>query len=849
LRPLLTLKVRPALPPALAALEHVAHNLWWCWHEDATELFARLDRDEWERSGHNPVLTLSNLSQDRLIELSDEAGFLAHLHRVTQSLDEYMAERPVAPGTAAKQIAYFSLEFGIHESVPIYSGGMGLLAGDHLRSASDLNLPFVGVSLLYREGYFRQYLNPDGWQLERYYDNDFSMFPLTAELGPDGQQLTIEVDFPGRVCRAAIWRMQVGRVPLYLLDANLPENQPQDRDVTRRLYQGDNDMRIRQEILLGVGGLRALARLGVEPTVCHMNEGHAAFLGLERIRALMCTRAMNFAEARELAMSGNVFTTHTPVPAGIDVFSADLVDQYLGPIRAALGISRDELLGLGRQNPFNLGEGFSMAVLAIRLADHVNGVSRLHGEVSRAMWRGVWPDVPVHEVPIGSITNGVHTQFWTCGSEVSRVFDRYLGTGWREDPQDSRTWSGAYQIPAEELWRAHERDRARLVSFVRLRARQQAEQRGSSLPEVAAAGEILDPGALTIGFARRFATYKRALLLFRDIDRLIRIVSDPHRRVQFVIAGKAHPQDLAGRELIRAIVQTTRKPELANRIVFVENYDIDVARMLVQGVDLWLTNPRRPHEASGTSGMKVAFNAGLNASVLDGWWVEGYRPEIGWVIGQGEVFADENYQDEIESRAIYNLLEKEIVPLFYERAADGVPRSWVGRLKASAASLCPVFNTHRMLREYDEIAYEPAATRFAMLGTHDGALARDLAAWKLRMWRQWHRVTIQNVTCDRPSTARIGDSATVRAVVFPGELASDDLCVELVSGRVDANGQIEASTVERMMLDRRRDDGSLEYNGTTTIGQTGTVGYTVRALPNHREAGRRIEPGLIAWAS
>src|SRR5579884_2132115 len=798
LRPLRTFVVRPALPASLGRLEELAYNLWWTWNTDAAELFERIDRNLWADLGHNPVRLLGAVPQSRLDALAEDDSFQGHLERVLAQFDEYLASSRTwferHSGMPRVGVAYFSLEFGLHECLPIYSGGMGILAGDHIKSASDLGIPFAGVSLLYQEGYFRQYLNADGWQLERYFDNDFHQMPVRLERDAHGQPVTVAVEYPGRRCVAQIWRIDVGRAPLYLLDANVPENGPHDRQVTTRLYQGDLDMRIRQEVLLGVGGVRALAALGREPTVCHMNEGHAAFLAIERIRRLMTERKLSFHEAREIAAAGNVFTTHTPVPAGIDLFGADLIDQYFGRWYGELGLSRDEFLGLGRQNPFNGQEPFSMAVLAIRLAEHVNGVSKLHWHVSRRMWQGVWPELPVDEVPIGAITNGVHTGFWTAGSEMEPLYDRYLGPEWREEPSDGEVWQSIFQVPAEELWRAHERGRERLVSFAHERLRRQAAQRGAPAAETAQSGQLLNPDVLTIGFARRFATYKRATLLFRDPERLRRILGDRNRPVQIIVAGKAHPQDVPGRETIRQLIHEARRPEYGNRIVFVEDYDIDVARQLVQGVDLWLNNPRRPLEASGTSGMKVAVNGGLNVSILDGWWAEAYSPELGWAIGRGEEYADtaeaHEYQDTIESRALYEVLEKDVIPLFYDRGPDGLPRGWIARMKTSIAANAPYFSTHRMVEEYFATAYEPAMRRYAELGAEDAARARELAAWKRRVAESWRDVKVLEVDSNGGRDVVVGSAMDVKAMVQLGQLKPEDVRVELYAGALDPHGEI-----------------------------------------------------------
>jgi starch phosphorylase len=725
---------------------------------------------------------------------------------------------------------------------------MGLLAGDHIKSASDLGIPFAGVSLLYQEGYFRQYLNTDGWQLERYLNNDFHNMPVRLERDASGEPLKVSVDYPGRRCTAQVWRIDVGRAPLYLLDANLPENTPHDRQVTTRLYQGDLDMRIRQEILLAIGGMRALAALGREPTVCHMNEGHAAFLAIERIRRLMAVEKLSFHEARQIAQAGNVFTTHTPVPAGIDLFGPALIDEYFGSVYGELGISRDEFLGLGRQNPFDGQEPFSMAVLAIRLAEHVNGVSKLHGRVSRKMFQGVWPEVPVDEVPIGSITNGVHVGFWAAGSEMEPLYDRYLGPEWRDDPSDGELWQGIYQVPAEEIWRAHERGRERLVSYARERLRRQAEQRGAPASEIGQASELLNPDVLTIGFARRFATYKRALLLFKDLERLQAILSDRARPIQFIVAGKAHPQDLPGRETIRQLVHQSRRPELANRIVFVEDYDIDVARQLVQGVDVWLNNPRRPHEASGTSGMKVAVNGGLNASILDGWWDEAYTPELGWAIGRGEEYADTDYQDTVESRQLYDLLEKEIVPLFYDRGSDGLPRGWIARMKTSIATNAPQFSTHRMVQEYFVKAYLPAGERYVRLLAEGGRTARELAAWKRGVVDSWRDVKVLDVQSDGTGEVKVGTRLDVRAKVALGQLRPEDVRVELFAGEIDPSGAIADGKCMPMSVESSQ-DGTVQFRGTLVLDGSGRRGFTVRVVPSHPGLAPLPEPGLIRWAT
>jgi len=853
MHPIRTLTVVPFLPEKLERLRELALNFRWAWDNDTRELFRRLDRDLWEAVGHDPVRLLASLQQTQLEEAAADDAFLAHLDRVCESYDEYMEAsstwcRREHSAVHNLQIAYFSAEFGIAECLPIYSGGLGILAGDHLKSASDLGLPLVGVGLLYQEAYFHQYLNQDGWQSELYVDNDFYNMPLVLERRPDGQPLTVEVDLPGRKLVAQIWRASVGRVPLYLLDANLPVNNPEDRDVTERLYRGDPDVRIRQEILLGIGGVRALRALGLHPTVYHMNEGHSAFLSLERIREMIHENALSFGEAREACAVGNIFTTHTPVPAGIDYFSPEAMDRYFGSYYRELGLSLDEFLGLGRKNARDVNEPFCMAVLALRLASFRNGVSELHGAVSRRMWQSLWPNLPVDEIPITSVTNGVHPLTWISGSEVGVLYNRYLGPRWLEDPTNRSVWEAVDRIPNEELWNAHERQRERLVSFTRQRLRTQLTGRGASRAELDVASEALDPSALTIGFSRRFATYKRATLIFRDPDRLAKILGNREKPVQLIIAGKAHPEDNAGKELIRQIIRLAHREDLRRRVVFIEDYDMDVARFLVRGVDLWLTTPRRPLEASGTSGMKVALNGGLNMSVLDGWWAEAYRSEVGWAIGRGEEYPDTEYQDEVEANAIYDLLEKEVVPLFYDRGRDSLPDGWIARMKASMRHLCPVFNTNRMLCEYSERFYVPAASRYHDLIADGASRARELASWKSRVFQNWAKVRMAALQMDGDDRMTVGSDLKVQAEITLGDLAPEDVVVELYHGPIDSSHQIAHGTAVPMTYVGRNGDGNHTFAARIALHDTGLHGYTLRILPKHEDMVSAFDTGLIRWA-
>ncbi|HET7770864.1 MAG TPA: alpha-glucan family phosphorylase [Chloroflexota bacterium] len=879
-RPLRTFTIVPSIPESLGRLRELALNLRWAWDRETRDLFRRLDPQLWDGSRHNPVLMLGSVRQERLDEAAADDGFVAQYRRACERLDEYVGSGSRGNGQAngaAKNgprpwfaqahgsseaanlsVAYFSMEFGLTECLAIYSGGLGVLSGDHLKSASDLGIPLVAIGLAYQEGYFQQYLNADGWQGEQYPDNDFYNLPLTLERNPDGSPIKISVELPGRLLHAQIWRAQVGRVPLYLLDSNVPETAPEDREASLRLYS-TGDVRIRQELLLGVGGVRALAALGHRPAVCHMNEGHSAFLGLERIRRLMEERGLSFWEAREAVAAGSVFTTHTVVPAAMDVFPPDVMDRYFGDWYGKLGISREEFLGLGRMNPQDQSEPFSMAFLAIGMASQTNGVAKLHGEVARKLWPGLWPNVPTHEVPISSVTNGVHALTWVS-EDLATLYDRYLGPRWTEegvtrDESDRRVWSRVDEIPSEELWRTHERRRERLVSFARSRLREQLTKRGVSAAEIEQAGEVLNPEALTIGFARRFATYKRATLLHQDVERLAAILNNKDRPVQIIYSGKSHPADNGGKELIREIVRLSRRDDLKRHIVFIENYDLTIARYLVSGCDVWLNLPRRPLEASGTSGMKAAMNGVLHMSVLDGWWDEAYQPGLGWAVGNGEEYEDAGYQDYVEARAVFELLEKEVVPLFYDRGPDGLPRGWIQMMKNSIRELGDVYNTNRMLREYTEGFYLPSAQRLAKLASDDMAGAKRLVGWKRQVAAAWKEVRIEEVDAN-PADVAVGMELPVKARVRLGSLRPEDVSVQLYDGPVDADGQITKGQAVEMRVSAKGAPGAAagsggvyHYEGAIPCRTSGLHGYSIRVIPSHPDMSTPFEARLITWAS
>jgi glycogen phosphorylase len=859
MKPVHTFSVIPRLPQPLERLRELAYNIRWSWNHDTIALFRRLDSDLWEASGHNPVRLLGILDQKRLEDAALDESFLAHFERVIGDFDDYLDTKGSwfrkSHGEADNlQIAYFSAEFGLTECLSIFAGGLGILSGDHLKSASDLGVPLVGVGLLYQQGYFKQYLNAAGWQQEAYEDNDFHTFPTMLERGPDGKALTIEINYPNNKVFARIWRIVVGRVSLYLLDTNIPANaRSEDRDITDQLYGGDLENRIRQEILLGIGGYRALEALNIHPSVYHMNEGHSAFLSLELTRRLMEKHQLSFAEAKELASTALVFTTHTPVAAGHDYFPPALIDRYFSEYIPKLGIKREEFIALGRQNSLDNGDSFCMTILALRMATISNGVSRLHGQVSRHLWRDLWPGVPEDETPITHITNAVHFQSW-ISQEMNQLYERYLGPSWREQPADRNVWRRIESISTEGLWRTHERRKERLVTFARKRLRNQLLRRGASQAESEGAEDVLDAETLTIGFARRFATYKRATLLLRDKDRLANILNDPKRPVQVIFAGKAHPRDDAGKELIRQIASLMREPQFRRRVVFLEDYDLSIARYLVQGVDVWLNTPLRPNEASGTSGMKAIANGVLNLSTLDGWWDEVFRsrdencPLIGWAIGQGESYADQEYQDQIEAEALYNILERDVVPTFYDRRADGLPNKWISLMKASIGDLCQFYNTNRMVREYTERFYLTAYANHHGLLDNSAARAKSLAAAIARIRNEWPHIRVEVLDTGIPAEIQVGEKIHFQARVQTGDLASEDLKVELYTGRLNADGEIIEPVIVEMTPAKQEKDGYLYETTAIPCRGSGRHGYTVRVLPHHPDLQSRFVPGLITWA-
>jgi starch phosphorylase len=701
-----------SLPRRIQRLSELSFNLWWVWNQDAQQLFRLIDKPLWDKLNHNPIAFLHHVDQDRLISKINDLYFLERYDLVIKKFDQYLESKKTwyeetYPQLKDEKIAYFSFEFGLHESLPVYAGGLGILAGDHLKTASDLGLPLVGVGFIYKNGYFMQSITEDGWQETRNFYLDYTEAPIIPLTDNQGKPLTISIDLPGRKVFARIWQVNIGRVFLYLLDSDLEENSPNDRQLTSRLYSNDLEVRISQEILLGMGGVRALRLLGYSPTVWHMNEGHSAFLALERILEMM-GNGKTFQDASEIVKKNNVFTTHTPVPAGNDQFPIWLIDKYFSQIWPKLNLSRDEFVGLGNQSQA-WGDTFVMPVLALKLSEHRNAVSELHGDVSRKMWNWLWMDRPENEVPITHITNGIHTGTWIA-RQMNLLFQKYISPDWFEHVDDPEIWENIEKIPDHELWAVRKHLKRKLTVYCNETARTKWQQGGFHPVQVVASGVLMEPYSLTIGFARRFATYKRANLVLRDYERLMKIVTNERRPVQIIFSGKAHPADEPGKLIIQEIYRAVKDAKMGGRLIFLEDYDMNLGRLLVQGVDVWLNTPRRPNEASGTSGMKAALNGVLNFSVLDGWWREGYNGKNGWPIGDDTEYQDTNQQDELDSRELYDTLENEIIPLYYQsRSADNLPNEWIAKLKETIRSNAPRFSTRRMVKEYMNILYAGAA--------------------------------------------------------------------------------------------------------------------------------------------
>ncbi|CAN5761132.1 glycosyltransferase family 1 protein [soil metagenome] len=846
-----TYNVIPTLPPALEPLREMVFNLWWTWEPSARRLFRHLDPELWDRTNHNPVRMLQLSRQARLVEVSEDEEFRRELKEVHDAYSSYLARTDTygktGKGSALKNpVAYFSAEFGFHESIPNYSGGLGILAGDHCKSASDLDLNFVAIGLLYRHGYFKQQIDKDGIQEAVSLNQNFHHLPI-REVRRDNARVLISVRMLDREVFAKIWELRVGRINLYLLDTDVAENTPEDRLITAELYGGDLEMRMRQEIVLGIGGVKALSALGLAAEVFHMNEGHSAFLALERIRLKVVETGLDFYSALQLVASANVFTTHTPVPAGNDAFPREMMRRYFGDFAKHLRIPFEELFTFG-QTRMNPDDPFSMTILALRLSRHANGVSKLHGQVSRGLWKDVWAGVPQHEVPITSITNGVHTKTWMA-PEFSALYTKYLGD-WEEHLTDHDFWRGVIDIPDAQLWETHQKLKLRLVEFVRERVRVRRTRIGESPEALRQVNHILDPEILTIGFARRFATYKRGALLFSDKERLSRLLHDTTRPVQFIFAGKSHPRDEGGKALIQQVYKFSREAGFENRIVFIEDYDTYIARRLIQGVDLWLNNPLRPLEASGTSGMKLPPNGGLNLSVLDGWWCESYNGKNGWAIGPEILDGTVEFQSQVDVNSVYQLLENQIVPLYYAKPDGRLPIAWLQLMRESIRSVTPMFNTHRMVKEYAERLYTPAVQAHMEFASDNCKAATDLSRWKTQMRKDWPQVQIFDVqiqNADRQSIL-VGESLDLTAKLHLGPVDPRHVRVEAYHGEIEVGDVRNPQVTPLHQSDHSDGNGTYVYKGSVPASESGTYGFSVRVVPTHPHMMQAHELRLITWS-
>lgn len=836
--------VRPALPAALSRLPEIAYNLLWSWDHTIRSLFRRLEPALWKDTNHNPIDLLGRISQSVLDKAANDPRFLSLYRRACDLHDSYLRTNPA--GTAPR-IAYFSMEYGLLDCMQIYSGGLGLLSGDHMKAASDSDFNLVGVGLLYQRGYMQQRLNPDGWQQESMPTNDFYTLPVRPCLDAEGNEVIVDVKLPGGPVFIKVWHIDIGRIRLLGLDTNIPQNASAEfRQVTDQLYGGDIYKRIRQELVLGIGGVRALKRLGIEPTVFHMNEGHSAFLGIERVRVLMQEKGLTFDQALEATRLSSVFTTHTSVPAGIDLFDSSLVYEYFAEYCQQAGFPFERLLELGRKNLQDPTERYSMAVLALKTTAFRNAVSVLHRYVSQDMFQDLWPKLPVDEVPITCVTNGVHAPTWING-DLAAIYDQYLLPDWRERLEDTKMWEQVLEIPSEELWEMHRKRKRRMVAYVRERAVASALQRKASAGELRRLSEVLDPDVFTIGFARRFATYKRATLLFRDVARLKRLLNNPKMPVQIVIAGKAHPKDHPGKTLIREIVNLSRDPEVSKRLIFVEDYSIQVAREMVQGTDLWLNTPRRGEEACGTSGMKASMNGVLNFSVLDGWFDEAYEMSGGWAIGDRVAYSED--QDDLHASSIYSTLENEIVPLYYQDSEQETPQEWVRRMKTCIANLTPRFSCGRMVAEYMSELYQPAHKLWNELSADNFASLRERAVWEQRTRNAWRDIKFLNLGDEPAELITSGSSVRLGATLSLAGLKPSDVRVEAVIGKIGTNGDLER-THALTLVPVESEGTAVTFANEFTVQETGRVGYSMRVSPNHFENPlTRPCNALIKWIS
>lgn len=834
--------VESNLPDSLSPLRNISKNLWWVWNNEARELFQYIDESIWEECAHNPVVLLEEVSYKRFIELENDEQFIAKMNHVNYLLNKYLEERSHLEGP---KIAYFSMEYGLHDSLKIFSGGLGILAGDYLKEASDSKVNLVAVGLLYRYGYFKQALNLYGEQMANYEAQHFSKIPVQPAVDKDGNWVEIDVDYPGRKLIARVWQVNVGAIKLYLLDADHPENNDDDRFVTHHLYGGDNENRLKQEILLGMGGIKALNKLGYNSDVYHCNEGHAAFIGIERIAGLREKNHLTFAEAKEVVSASTVFTTHTPVPAGHDSFHKDMFRHYMNAIPEKIGINWDEFEMLGKANANE--DHFNMSYLACNLSQGINGVSMLHGEVSKTVLKELYKGYLEEEIEIGYVTNGVHYSTWTA-QEWKEIHTRYFGNEFPENQLDFNVWKRIYDVPDSEIWQLRSKLRQNLINYIKRRFSDNWIKRHENPKLITEVMGKLNPNALTIGFARRFATYKRGYLLFRNLERLSKIVNNPERPVQFIFAGKAHPADKAGQDLIKNIVEVSKRPEFRGKILFVQNYDMNLAKMLLQGVDVWLNTPTRPLEASGTSGEKGVMNGTLHFSVLDGWWVEGYQKDAGWALPAEKSYDVQDFQDELDAETIYNILEEEVAEAFYNNNENGIPEKWIGYIKNTIANVAPNFTTGRMIRDYKDRYYNPQFNQSKKVVENDFAIAKDLAKWKFDISSNWDKIEIVNVDFSDGITnkMKIGQQYPIEVKVDLKGLSCAEIGLELVLTETDEVGQ--QKIIEAVELQAEKCEGTIcSYKHNLHPNHPGAFSYGFRLFPKNENLAHRQDFKFIRW--
>ncbi len=834
--------VESNLPEKLAPLREIAKNLWWVWSPEARELFQSIDIEVWEECEHNPILLLEQVSFSRLKELEKDEVFLGKMEDTHKLLNEYLAARNEKSGPS---IAYFSMEYGLHDSLKVFSGGLGILAGDYMKEASDSKVDIVGIGLLYRYGYFKQVLNLHGEQMATYEAQRFSTIPVQPAYDSDGNWVVVDITFPGRMVKARVWEVLIGAARLYLLDTDYEDNQEQDRSITHHLYGGDNENRLKQEMVLGLGGIRALRKLGYNSDIYHCNEGHAAFIVLERVAELINANGLTFAEAKEAVTASTLFTTHTPVPAGHDSFHDDMFKAYMGSFSQNLNISWDEFVQFGKANAHE--DHFNMSYLACHFSQGINGVSMLHGDVSKTILKDLYPGFLEEELEIGYVTNGVHYGTWVA-KEWREIHEKYFGGGFPDNQLDFDLWDKIYKVPDKDIWALRQKLRLKLIDYIKQRFSDIWIKRHENPKLITEVMGGLNPNALTIGFARRFATYKRAHLLFNNLERLSELLNNEERPVQFLFAGKAHPADKAGQDLIKHIVEISKRPEFRGKILFVQNYDMNLAKMLLQGVDVWLNTPTRPLEASGTSGEKGVMNGTLHFSVLDGWWVEGYKKDAGWALPLERAYDVQDYQDELDAETIYNILEDEIIESFYERDKDGIPEKWIGYIKNTLAQVAPNFTTARMIKDYQVRYYNPQYERTSKMKKDDFKVARDLAAWKHWISSKWDEIEVKDVQVldGITNVLKVGKDYPVRVLVDLKGLSADEVGLEMV---VTENGEDSQPELVKKMQFRVE---SFENNVCCYIldmhlDYSGSYSYGMRLFPKNENLPHAQEFKYIKW--